>query len=317
MRHDDAGEHADDQEYEQQDRQPDAPGQGTHHARGLAAVAHQPQQRDAEARHHRQQGADDQQFDERRSLHGDRRAVKRYTSIERILPGIAGVALAVLCAGLGLWQLQRADAARALAAAVSTQMRQAPLALAGAGLAGIDAAELNGRRVTAQGRWRDGLQILLDNQVAAGEAGYFVYTPLALEGCDCAALVNRGWVSLGANRQAIPAVALASAAVALRGTAAAPPSAGVGMTAEAPEQMAPGLLRVQRVDMSALSRRLGTRLLPLTIRLDPDEPDGYLRNWASPPSRAERHTAYAVQWFLLAALALGVTIGGAVKRRQR
>jgi surfeit locus 1 family protein len=41
------------------------------------------------------------------------------------------------------------------------------------------------------------------------------------------------------------------------------------------------------------------------VLLDPDQPDGYVRNWAPPGFPPMRHIGYAVQWFGLA-LALAV-----------
>jgi len=192
-----------------------------------------------------------------------------------------------------------------------------PLDLNAYGIATSNPAAWRGRPLTARGRWDTRLSVLLDNQVAASQAGYLVFTPLALDGCDCAVLVNRGWIALGADRQAVPAVTPIATAVTLHGSAAPPPSPGVGIDTEYADWLAPGLLRVQRVDLAALSRRLGTRLLPLTVRLDRDAADGYLRDWTAPPNRADRHTAYAVQWFALGTLVLVVWVAVALKRRKK
>lgn len=308
MRHDHAGEHARQQQHEQHDRQPDAEGQRLHHAGGPAAVAYQAHQGDAEARHHGQQGDHDQELDEPGSLHGN--GPIGWFSIDRVLASLAGIALILLFTRLGVWQLQRAEAARSLQAAVAAQAQAAPLELAAAGiLANADTDALAGRRVTVRGRWENRYQVLLDNQVAAGQAGYFVYTPLRVDGCACAVLVNRGWVPVGPDRGTAPAVELAPAVAAIEGAAAPPPPAGVGVRADRTELLAPGLLRVQRLDPAGIAKWLDVPVLPLTVRLDPRLPDGYLRAWAPPPGRAARHEAYAAQWFLLALLVPILLIG--------
>lgn len=202
---------------------------------------------------------------------------------------------------LGFWQLQRADLARALQAAVAAQATAAPLDLT---LAADTASIPAWRRVSARGTWDARHQLLLDNQVVAGQVGYLVFTPLAIEGCACAVLVNRGWIPLGKDRQAVPALALPPGLVDIGGIAAPPPPAGVGVRANLADVLAPGVLRVQRIDPAGVAKWLGTQVLPLTVRLDAAAPDGYLRNWTPPPDRADRHTAYATQWFLLASIVM-------------
>ena len=173
------------------------------------------------------------------------------------------------------------------------------------------------RRVNVRGSWDRRHHLLLDNQIVAGRAGYFVYTPLRIEGCHCAVLVNRGWIALGPDRQSLPDLDLAvEAPVAVSGIAAPPPPAGLGVRADLADFVAPGVLRVQRLDPASAAKWLGMPVLPLTVRLDPAAPDGYVRNWAPPPGRVERHMAYAAQWFLMALLVI-ILLAGLNLRRSR
>jgi len=59
------------------------------------------------------------------------------------------------------------------------------------------------QHIEAGGRYDEGRQILIDNMVNDGRAGYFVITPFALTGGGWL-LVNRGWVPLGASRAVRP-----------------------------------------------------------------------------------------------------------------
>lgn len=190
-----------------------------------------------------------------------------------------------------------------------------PLALNGARLAPADLTALRWRPVTAHGAWNGRQQVLLDNQISRGEAGYFVYTPLYLDDCACAVLVNRGWIAAGPDRQAIPDVGFAPAQFAIRGIAAPPPPAGFGARAGRAEALAAGILRVQRVDAAELSQRLGVAVSPLTVLLDPAAANGYRREWQPPGLRADRHYAYAAQWFLFALIALGLAVKLNSRRR--
>jgi surfeit locus 1 family protein len=42
------------------------------------------------------------------------------------------------------------------------------------------------------------------------------------------------------------------------------------------------------------------------VLLDPGEPHGYVREWQPPGLPPERHWAYAIQWWLFAAVLIGV-----------
>lgn len=307
MRHDHPGEHAGDQQHEQDYRQPDAEGQRLHQAGAPAAVAHQAHQPDRQARQHGEQGKHDQQLDGQRRLHG--------FTID-VLPLLLLVAAALVFARLGVWQLHRADEAAALQDKIEAHARAAPLVLDRAAAAG-DLALLQWRRVEARGIWEATRQVLLDNQVSQGQAGYFVYTPLQLPGCGCAVLVNRGWVGGGAIRAAVPDIAIAPGAAILHGVTAPFPATGFGAKTVEAEPVAPGVLRVQRIDPEELSRQLDLRVLPVAILLDPAERDGYRRDWHPPPPRADRHVAYAVQWFLFALIALGIALVQAVRWLDR
>ena len=196
---------------------------------------------------------------------------------------------------LGRWQLGRAEEKRVLFAAFA---------------AGTDATrlmDLGTRRlpryqhIEAGGHYDQARQVLIDNMVNAGRAGYFVITPFALTGGGWV-LVNRGWVPLGASRADRPAIAVAGDTRRVRGRADSLPSPGIQLGTR--ERLAPPYPVVAAFPTHAeLSQLLGesswTKATDLVL-LDPAEPDGYVRNWAPPGFPPMRHIGYAVQWFALA-----------------
>lgn len=228
-------------------------------------------------------------------------------SIARALPSFAACAAIVLFARLGFWQLERADEVTALQGLMLERAQAPVLTLDAATLPLQDADALRGRAVRVRGSWESSRQILLDNRVSRGEAGYFVYAPLRIAGCDCALLVNRGWIAAGAERQAVPDLAMPPGRMPIRAVAADLPQAGFGVR-DGIETMAPGIWRVQRIEVGELSRRLGMRVLPFTLLLADDEPGGYRREWRLPDLQADRHVAYALQWFFFALLAAGLLV---------
>jgi len=220
---------------------------------------------------------------------------------------VATALLLPLLLALGYWQLQRAAQKLSLRAEAAARAALPPVRIGAADLPWRGADTPSGRRVILRGRWEAGRQVLLDNQVLDGQAGYWVFAALRVtEGGD-AVLVNRGWVSAESHRDMAPNVRLAAHAIEATGIAVPPPSPGPLAHQEIDSSLGDGLLRVQRIDLDDLSRRLQLRLAPWTLRLDPAAPDGYRRQW--PPVGGftpERHRAYAVQWFVLAAVLVGL-----------
>ncbi len=78
-------------------------------------------------------------------------------------------------------------------------------------------------RVRASGEYDAARQILLDNKVHAGQAGYDVVAPLRLAGSDRFVLVDRGWIAQGASRAQLPVVPPPEGRVTVIGRANLPP----------------------------------------------------------------------------------------------
>src|SRR5690606_11025068 len=110
-------------------------------------------------------------------------------------------------ASLGNWQLNRAAERKAIAREIGQGSQQTPITLK----AGLPAEALAPwRPATATGTWRHELTVLLENRRPDGRLGYWVATPLLLQGSDdTAVLVLRGWLPRpthpGQPEPAIPA----------------------------------------------------------------------------------------------------------------
>jgi surfeit locus 1 family protein len=222
------------------------------------------------------------------------------TFAPRLFTTLLAIALVAVLVSLGRWQLQRAEEKRALFDAFA---------------AGSDATHPitlqtprvpRYSRVEAAGRYDETRQILIDNMVNAGRAGYFVITPFALKGGGWV-LVNRGWVPLGNSRADRPAIPVAGNARSIRGRADNLPSPGIQMGVPAP--LAPPYPVVanfpKRAELAQLLNEDQWTSATDLVLLDAAETDGYVRNWAPPGFPPMRHIGYAVQWFGLA-LALAV-----------
>ena len=215
-------------------------------------------------------------------------------------PTLLTLGLVTLFVALGEWQLDRARSKEAQQAKLDAASRLPPLALPAGGLA--DPAALQFRRVVLRGRYDAAGQILLDNRVAHGRAGLHVITPLILDGAGDGrrVLVNRGWIPAPAERGAPVDAAVPDGPLVVEGTAVLPPRFFALGADTAP---AGGNAIWQQLDLARYQAATARPLQPLVIELAADAPGGFGRDWPRPDARADRHRAYAGQWFGFAATA--------------
>ena len=218
-------------------------------------------------------------------------------------PTLAAVAAAIVFAVLGNWQLGRAAEKRALAADFARQD-------AAVDVRSIAADSPRYARVFARGQYDADHQFLLDNRVHAGRAGVHVLTPMRLAN-GSTVLVNRGWQPFGATRADLPDVAVSDEARTVHGRLDRLPRPPIEL-AGVPATGWPRLLQYPNADK--LSAALGRELHDGMILLEPDEPDGFVREWTVPGSGSERNLGYAVQWFAFAALAIAIWIALSLRR---
>lgn len=222
--------------------------------------------------------------------------------------------LALLCS-LGFWQLERGDQKRVLlerqqaaATAETLDLNQQTE---------IDKELLRYRPVMLTGHYDGAHQVLIDNQILDGKPGYLVLTPFVPDSGQPAVLVNRGWIALGASREALPDIAINAPIQQVVGRINHFPEPGIRLKgAEIPGETWP--VRVQVVDSELLAAKLGYALADFQIELDPMQAEGYQRQWkiavAIPP---EKHRAYAVQWFGLALTLTALFIWNSSRKQHR
>jgi surfeit locus 1 family protein len=217
----------------------------------------------------------------------------------RLWPSLITLILLGILLSLGFWQLDRAEQKRALLAEYhgpgeATVIRLEP------GTVSIDGRRY--RFASAVGRYDPAHQFLLDNRVHRGRVGYHVLTPFKLRDSQVAVLVNRGWVPIEGDRTRLPDPHADEMPKTVKGRIRQPPTGGFMLGEEVPRRGWP--YRIQRIDLDRLQRELGYTLLPVVLLLDPEQPDGFARDWTPLRFGPERNVGYAVQWFGLAAALL-------------
>jgi len=216
-----------------------------------------------------------------------------------VLPTLAMLAAVVVCGAAGRWQQGRMHDKEALRAQMDAALRMAPVAIDG--LPGAaDWASLRYRPVVAGGVYRAEAQILIDNRVHEGRAGYHVVAPLDLAD-GRAVLVNRGWVAQGASRASLPDVPVPRGAVTVEGRIAVPAAGYLELKAEAP--VGPVW---QNLDPARFAAATGADVLPVVIEqaAAPAPDDGLVRAWPAPDFGIDKHRIYMVQWYAFATLAI-------------
>jgi surfeit locus 1 family protein len=225
------------------------------------------------------------------------RAPRRFRP--RALPTLAMLVAVVVCAAAGRWQQGRMHDKETLRAQMDAALRMAPVAIKG--LPGAaDWISLRYRPVAAGGVYRAHAQILIDNRVHDGRAGYHVVAPLDLPD-GRVVLVNRGWIAQGASRAVLPDVPAPAGAVTVEGRIAVPAAGYLELKADA----AAGPVW-QNLDPARFAAATGVNVLPVVIEQTaaPAPDDGLVRDWPAPDFRIDTHRIYMVQWYAFAALAI-------------
>lgn len=227
-------------------------------------------------------------------------------SFRRILLNVAVLLAVAAMVTAGFWQLHRLSERRDRNSTI-TDRRELPVVEVEnlvEGANGFDVGnDIEFRPVRAVGIYQVEDEVLIRNRTYQGSAGYWVLTPLRLQTGDVVA-VNRGWISHAAGTGAAPAefgpaagevqvVGLVRATVTAEGLQQSDPSSGV-------------LAEMARPDLARLSQQLDAVLLPVYVQLQVQTPpSGDLPVPVPPPDLGEgSHLAYAVQWFVFAAIAL-------------
>jgi surfeit locus 1 family protein len=222
-----------------------------------------------------------------------------YRFAPRVWPTAGAASLIALTLWLGHWQTNRAHEKQARQALLDARIHETPVVLTGS----VGSAEpLLYRRVRAAGEWVPEGQVFIDNQVHDGHAGYYVVTPLRLDGRGELLLVYRGWIARTARYPQPPEVAVPPGRVEVAGTAALPPKRFLELSSETVSGNVWQNLSVERY-----RSRSGQAVLPVVVLANPAAA-GLAAVREAPDAGAAKHREYALTWFSLAATALALWI---------
>lgn len=223
---------------------------------------------------------------------------------------IATILGVTVTANLGAWQLRRAAQKIALQDMLESRAKLSVLSASDLARSAAQSEAQLYRPVHLRGRWVAAHSVFLENRQMAGRVGFYLVTPLQLEGRPDAVLVQRGWVPRDQrDRTLLPTVPTPAGVVEVDGHIAPPPAR---LYEFAPS--ASGVIR-QNLDLGEFRLETGLALAPLSVLESSEKAespaaagDSLLREWPRPAVDVQRHYGYAFQWFALCALMTGLYV---------
>ncbi|MFO1395919.1 MAG: SURF1 family protein [Burkholderiales bacterium] len=214
-----------------------------------------------------------------------------------VVPTLAAGVCIALFVSAGVWQHDRMQQKLALRAQLDAASAHPATALP-------DAGEFPGwryRPVAIEGAFDAAHQVLLDNRVHEGRAGYEVVAPFVLRD-GRVVVVDRGWVPQGATRADLPVAPPPAGPLTLQGRVNLPP-----VYVELARDAAPGVVW-QNLDMQRFAQHAGHALLPVVVEQTAPAADGdtLVRTRPAPDFGVDTHRIYMVQWFIFAAMVAGL-----------
>jgi len=226
--------------------------------------------------------------------------------------GILGSLLAVVFfsvfTGLSWWQYQRSQEKITLQAEYERLQTLPPVQI-NAMQTGLSFKRFV--KVKVRGKFLPEADILLDNVIVNGRAGYHVITPLRISDTGHLMMVNRGWVPAGKSREILPHIETPLTEVEISGRIDRPRSKPVGLSDDiAPDSEGRGVWLY--LDIPYYMKKTGDQVVQNSIiLLDGDSGHGYARDWPGYDAKVGMHIGYTIHWaaFALATLAIYLWFG--------
>jgi len=231
----------------------------------------------------------------------------RFSVLGTIL-AVLGISLFI---SLGTWQVNRAGVKEKLQHDIESRQSLSAFILK------KSIADISSKvyiPVKALGHYDAKNEILIDNEIYQGNAGYHVLTPLILSEDQSVIMVNRGWVPLGRSRDVLPELTPPVGSIVVNGRISPHKSKPALILDQG--NIKPGKVW-QYFDYDKYIKYTGYNLLPVVILLDEKSGEGYIRNWPKYHSKVGMHIGYAIQWYVFAAIVFITYIAVNFKKKEQ
>ena len=205
---------------------------------------------------------------------------------------------AILFFSLGLWQIERGQAKTTLLKEFDENSLKAPKSIS------KDSKKWD--RVYIQGKWNGSEQILIDNVINRGIAGYKVITPFQLDETGELILVDRGWIKRNINIENLPDVSLIDIRERVSGILESP-ELGLMLSDEVVSEKWPKISQTKNFEV--ISKEYNVPMFPLILLADPTSRYSLEYIKINPTNMTPvKHYGYSAQWFLMFLVLCGMYI---------
>lgn len=231
--------------------------------------------------------------------------------IPRALPLIATISVCVVGILLGNWQTRRAQEKEEIARQIEVQSKVPVQVANSVGLANVKAYQ----RLRLRGTFIQQWPLYLDNRPMNGKAGMYALMPFQISGSGETVLVERGWFQRDLKeRTKIPPLSAPQGEIEIEGVVRSHIDRSMQLGAN--EILVPNAI-VQNLSVSAVAEVLKVKMPEWVLEQTSDQGAGLQRDWPAPSNGADKHRAYAFQWYGLAAMAALFFVVTGIRRGKK
>ena len=199
------------------------------------------------------------------------------------------VFFAILFFSLGVWQIERGQSKAGILNEFNDNLKKTP--------SNLDASSKKWDRVFVKGTWVNSKQILIDNIINRGIAGYKVITPLNIEGSDKTILVDRGWIKQNKYREVLPDISIEEKSETVSGILELP-ELGLVLSNDLVTSEWPKISQSKNFEI--LAEQFDMNLFPMILLADPINQKSLEYIKITPTNMTPtKHYGYSAQWFLM------------------
>ena len=199
------------------------------------------------------------------------------------------VIFAVVFFSLGIWQIERGQTKTQIMSEFENKLTKEPIYL--------NAESKKWDRVLVSGKWENKKQLLIDNVIHQGIAGYKVLTPLRIDETNKLILVDRGWIKQNKFRDQLPDIQIPDDFESVSGTLEQP-ELGLVLSDELISNNWPKISQTKNVKV--ISKAYTEEIFPMILLADPLLKNSLEYIKITPTNMTPiKHYGYSSQWFLM------------------
>ena len=199
------------------------------------------------------------------------------------------IIFAVLFFSLGIWQIERGQAKTQIMSEFENKLTKDPFYL--------NAESKKWDRVSVSGKWENKKQLLIDNVIHQGIAGYKVLTPLRINETNKLILIDRGWIKQNKFRDQLPDIQIPEDFASVIGTLEQP-ELGLVLSDDLISNNWPKISQTKNVEV--ISKAYTEEIFPMILLADPLLKNSLEYIKITPTNMTPiKHYGYSAQWFLM------------------